>query len=258
MTVPGDRFVKRRHDAPPGFFEVEAAGLRWLAVPGGVPVAEPLDVSPSELSTVKLDSLRRPERQPTSSAGGWRSRMTPAPGTYGVPPDGWDGDGYIGTIGLPHALEPLKSWGEFYANLRSAAVPARGVQRRLDRWAPAAGVRAGVHPSGGRGVRRPVRPAEPDPRRPVVGQRAVGADGVHLIDPAAHGGHRETDLAMLGLFGLPHLERVLRAYDEVHPLTDGWRDRVGLHRLHPLLTHVVHVRRELCAAGDRDGPQRYG
>ena len=39
-------------------------------------------------------------------------------------------------------------------------------------------------------------------------------DGVHLIDPAAHGGHRETDLAMLGLFGLPHLERVLRAYDE--------------------------------------------
>jgi fructosamine-3-kinase len=66
------------------------------------------------------------------------------------------------------------------------------------------------------------------------------ADGhVWLIDPAAHGGHRETDLAMLGLFGLPQLERVLRAYDEAHPLADGWRDRVGLHRLHPLLTHVV-------------------
>ena len=44
---------------------------------------------------------------------------------------------------------------------------------------------------------------------------------------------------MLGLFGMPQLERVLRAYDEVHPLADGWRDRVGLHRLHPLLTHVV-------------------
>src|SRR6478752_4834379 len=25
-----------------------------------------------------------------------------------------------------------------------------------------------------------------------------------LIDPAAHGGHRETDLAMLALFGAPH------------------------------------------------------
>lgn len=65
------------------------------------------------------------------------------------------------------------------------------------------------------------------------------ADGVYLIDPAAHGGHRETDLAMLGLFGIPQLERVLRGYNEVRPLADGWRDRIGLHRLHPLLTHVV-------------------
>jgi fructosamine-3-kinase len=60
-----------------------------------------------------------------------------------------------------------------------------------------------------------------------------------LIDPAAHGGHRETDLAMLALFGAPHLERILAAYDEHRPLTDGWRRRVGLHQLHPLLVHAV-------------------
>ncbi len=36
-----------------------------------------------------------------------------------------------------------------------------------------------------------------------------------LIDPAAYGGHREVDLAMLALFGLPHLPRVLDAYAEV-------------------------------------------
>ena len=65
------------------------------------------------------------------------------------------------------------------------------------------------------------------------------ADGGWLIDPAAHGGHRETDLAMLGLFGLPLLDRVLAAYDEAQPLAPGWADRVGLHRLHPLLVHVV-------------------
>jgi fructosamine-3-kinase len=29
-------------------------------------------------------------------------------------------------------------------------------------------------------------------------------DGVVLIDRAAHGGHRETDLAMLTLFGFPY------------------------------------------------------
>lgn len=28
---PGATFVKRRSDAPPGFFAAEAAGLRWLA-----------------------------------------------------------------------------------------------------------------------------------------------------------------------------------------------------------------------------------
>ena len=58
-----------------------------------------------------------------------------------------------------------------------------------------------------------------------------------LIDPAAHGGHRETDLAMLALFGTPHLVEILRGYDEAHPLREGWRDRVPLHQLHPLATH---------------------
>jgi fructosamine-3-kinase len=64
-------------------------------------------------------------------------------------------------------------------------------------------------------------------------------DGAWIIDPAAHGGHRETDLAMLALFGCAHLDVVLRAYDEVAPLAEGWRGRVGLHQLFPLLVHAV-------------------
>ena len=59
-----------------------------------------------------------------------------------------------------------------------------------------------------------------------------------LIDPAAHGGHRETDLAMLALFGAPFLDRILASYDEVAPLAAGWRARVPLHQLHPLLVHA--------------------
>ena len=65
------------------------------------------------------------------------------------------------------------------------------------------------------------------------------ADGVVLIDPAAHGGHRETDLAMLQLFGCPHLSEVLAGYESVRPLRDGWRARVALHQLYPLLAHVA-------------------
>jgi fructosamine-3-kinase len=59
-----------------------------------------------------------------------------------------------------------------------------------------------------------------------------------LVDPAAHGGHRETDLAMLALFGAPQLERIIAGYQEVSPLASGWRARVPLHQLHPLLVHV--------------------
>jgi fructosamine-3-kinase len=59
-----------------------------------------------------------------------------------------------------------------------------------------------------------------------------------LIDPAAHGGHRETDLAMLALFGAPFLDQILTGYAEVAPLAAGWRERVPLHQLHPLLVHA--------------------
>jgi fructosamine-3-kinase len=59
-----------------------------------------------------------------------------------------------------------------------------------------------------------------------------------LIDPAAYGGHREVDLAMLDLFG--HIaERTVAAYGEVHPLADGWQDRIALWQLFPLLVHAV-------------------
>ncbi len=74
-----------------------------------------------------------------------------------------------------------------------------------------------------------------------------------LIDPAAHGGHREMDLAMLDLFG--HIpERTASAYAEVAPLADGWRERIPLWQLFPLLVHAVlfgggYLRRSADLAG---------
>ena len=60
-----------------------------------------------------------------------------------------------------------------------------------------------------------------------------------MIDPMAHGGHAETDLAMLALFGCPYLGAIIGAYDEVSPLADGWRERIELHQLAPMLLHGV-------------------
>lgn len=187
-------------------------------------MAEPLEVSATHLTTNRLDTA-----PPTAAAAeefGRRLAVTHDAGAryFGVPPDGWDGDGYIGALPLPHAREPSASWGAFYANLRLRPYGLPGVERLCER------LEAGAYD------------AADEPAR-IHGDLWSGnvlwtPDGVHLIDPAAHGGHRESDLAMLALFGLPHLERVLRAYDEVHPLADGWRDRVGLHQLHPLLVHA--------------------
>ena len=63
---------------------------------------------------------------------------------------------------------------------------------------------------------------------------------VWLVDPAAHGGHRETDLATLALFGgAPFLDRILAAYQEVWPLSPGWVERRPVHQLHLLLVHTA-------------------
>jgi fructosamine-3-kinase len=65
-----------------------------------------------------------------------------------------------------------------------------------------------------------------------------GADGnAWLIDPAAHGGHSEADLAMMHLFdGFP--AATFAAYDEASPPLPGRDDRVALHQLAPLLVHA--------------------
>ena len=63
---------------------------------------------------------------------------------------------------------------------------------------------------------------------------------VWLIDPAAYGGHRELDLAMLSLFGMPHLPRVLEAYAGAQPRSPrAGRTGCPLHQLFPLLVHAA-------------------
>ena len=64
-------------------------------------------------------------------------------------------------------------------------------------------------------------------------------EGAVLIDPAAQGGHAEEDLAALAVFGCPHYERILAAYDEASPLADGWRERVALHQAHIIMIHCA-------------------
>ena len=71
------------------------------------------------------------------------------------------------------------------------------------------------------------------------GNVLAGADGrPWLIDPAAHGAHREIDLAMLRLFGSVSA-RTLAAYEDVLPLAPGHDERVPLWQIQPLLVHAI-------------------
>jgi fructosamine-3-kinase len=239
VSAGGDVFVKRQPSLPDGWPAAEAAGLRWLAaaVPaGGVPVPDPLQV---RRDVLVLPRLRQVAPSPASADDlGRRLAVMHAAGApaFGAGPPGWRGDAWIGLLPLP--LRPTTTWGAFYAADRLLPYARRARDAGALTGGDAAAVDAVADRLAG-GVLDDGRPPARLHGDLWAGNVLWCAGGAALVDPAAHGGHRETDLAMLALFGLPHLERVLAAYAEAGDLADGWRERVGVHQLHPLLVHAA-------------------
>jgi fructosamine-3-kinase len=233
-------FRKSRRDAPAGFFACEAAGLRWLAeaaARGGAPVVEVVDVAEDHLDLVRLTGVP-PSRDAALAFGRGLARTHDAGApAFGSPPPGWGRDGFFGPLDAPlvMAAGEHERWGEFLA------------RRRLEPLAAALD-RGGVVPATAFDalVVRLLAGDLDDDDRPArlhgdlwSGNVLWTPAGATLIDPAAHGGHRETDLAMLHLFGLRHLDAVVAGYEEVHPLRPGWRGRLGLHQVYPVGVHAL-------------------
>ncbi|MGA4843853.1 fructosamine kinase family protein [Streptomyces sp. G45] len=231
----GRTVVVKRADAP-GAARAEAAGLRWLAAAGAVRVPTVHGQDERWLVT-DLVPPGRPSADAAARFGGELAALhaVGAP-AFGAAPPGGPEEAYIGLAPMRNA--PGADWPGWYAAHRVLPYLRRAVDDGTVRPAEAAVVERVCE-------RLPdlAGPAEPPARLHGDlwnGNVLWAADGhAWLIDPAAHGGHRETDLAMLHLFGCPHLERVLDGYQEAAPLADGWRDRVGLHQLFPLLVHTV-------------------
>lgn len=231
-----DTFEKRRADAPPGFFEAEAAGLRWLAEAGGARVAQVRGASAGRIELERVTPAR-----PTADAArdfGSALARTHAAGatTFGAAPEGWDGPLYIGRREMPRVTD--ESWGRFYASGRVLPYLDPALRAGHLRDGEAALVREACELVADGAFDNDAPPAR------IHGDLWSGnvlfsPDGVVLIDPAAHGGHAETDLAMLALFGAPHLGEILAGYQEVAPLHEGWQARIPLHQLHPLAVHAA-------------------
>ncbi|MFG3094170.1 fructosamine kinase family protein [Streptomyces sp. NPDC048202] len=231
----GTTVMVKRGDGP-GAVRAEAAGLRWLAAADAVRVPAVLGFDEWSLVSERVQSGGPGPGAATRFGRALAAlHASGAPAFGAAPPDGPE-EAYIGRAPMRNARGD--DWPSWYAEHRVLPYLRSAVDAGTVRPGEAGVIEAVCE-------RLPALagPAEPPARLHGdlwQGNVLWGADGeVHVIDPAAHGGHRETDLAMLSLFGCPHLEQVLTGYEETSPLAAGWRDRVGAHQLFPLLVHAV-------------------
>ena len=232
----------------PAAIATEVASLFWLAdAAGGAAVAEVVNRGQSWLETRRL-AHGTPSPEDAARFGRHLAR-THAAGAphWGAPPPGLrDTDARLAELPAPVSRTPRwNSWGEFYAEarlrpyLRLAEVPREArlvlhraidlvAEGRFDAPQPAlVGGVARIHGDLWAGnVMWAITPG---------GRGTTGT----LLDPSAHGGHAETDLAELALFRAPHLDSIIAGYQEVSPLADGWQHRVSVHQFHMVLVHAA-------------------
>ncbi len=237
-----EAFLKSRPGAPAREFEVEAAGLEWLAAADEVPVPGVLGVVPGDQPGLLLDWVEPGGRldaagEAALGRGLARIHRLEADGFGVLPDDAPEGDLMVGPVSLGDFVDrDGRGFGLCYARRLEGLV-----RQAVDRGAIGPDQAAVVDKLCGR-IDEFTGPAEPPARTHGdlwSGNVLVAADGrPWLVDPAAHGAHRELDLAMLALFGAPS-DRFMGAYREEFPLAPDHQDRVELWQLQPLLIHAV-------------------
>jgi fructosamine-3-kinase len=238
-----DAFVKTRADVAPGEYAAEAAGIAWLAEPGALRTPRVLELDDRFLALAWVQPGRLDAAGAEELGRGLAATHAAGAAGFGDPA----GSSSFGSLRLSN--EPTDDWPSFYA------------ERRLLPLARRARERDALSSAGVQAVERVCErlvdltgPAEPPAR--LHGDLWSGnamadvAGRPWLIDPSAYGGHREVDLAMLRLFGAPS-DRIFEAYAEVAPLAAGWRERVELYQLLPLLVHALLFGGSYRAAAER-------
>lgn len=225
-------FVKTDPNPPVCFFKTEAAGLAWLAASKTVPVVGVRKVAHKRIELEQLQPVPATRDGAISFGRQLAALHESGADAFGcAPPDARHG--YIAQLKMPYG--DFASWGEMYAKARLKPLLR---QARLD----------GDGKEALTALSEKLIAGEFDDDAPPArihgdlwaGNVFSAASGWTLIDPAAHGGHAITDLAMLQLFGNPHLEATFAAYEEASTtLRSDWRDLIKLHQVWPLLVHAV-------------------
>lgn len=232
-------YVKQRADAPAGFFTAEADGLRWLAEPQAAAVVGVIDVGQDSLVLERI-AAAPPTPEHARRFGAQLARLHDA----GADTFGWfpSSSAWFGPLDQPFEVTspPRQRFADFWAKDRLRPI-ADQIAHQIDPASRRAiddaitviaqGAFDGI---AGQGREAPSR---------VHGDLWSGnlmwtASGCVLIDPAAHGGHRLEDLALLSLFGAPHLEEIFAGYETEHAMPADWREDLPAHLFFALLAHV--------------------
>ncbi len=229
LTDKREVFVKHNNDCDTSLFATEAQGLTWLAEANALPV--PMVLGHGD------DFLALEYVEPGAPVADFDERLGRGLAKlhrFGASTFGWTQDNFLAT--LPQDNHSEGRWSTFYSERRLRPLVRLAIDKGL---APPSwnqrfeAVFTRMH--------QLVGPTEPPSRLHGdlwSGNLHRSKDGSPmLIDPAVYGGHREIDLAMLSLFGSPS-RRFYVAYDEAWPRSDGYKERVPLYQLYPLLAHV--------------------
>ncbi len=221
-------FLKTNPAAPPDMFAREAEGLEALRVPDGLRVPQPY-VWGADFLLMEDLAPASPRRDFWEALG----RGLAALHNHTAPAFGFAHDNYIGSTPQPNPWtdDGYAFFAEHRLGFQARLAFERGLLtaddvRRVERLS----------------ARLPdlIPPQPPsllhgDLWRGNVLADAQGAPA--LIDPAAHYGWAEADLAMTALFGgFP--EGFYRAYETARPLESGYRQRFDLYNLYHLLNHL--------------------
>ena len=230
-TDGGLLFLKHNSHCPPDMFEREAEGLRALTVTGGPRIPKVLLVGPDFILQEYIEPPpdNRDGRRFWETLGAQLATLH----TVTAPRFGFDHDNYIGSA------PQINTWEldghKFFAGRRLL------YQTELAH-------RNGLLDSTNNQSLITICNRLPDliPPQPASiihgdlwsGNLHTGPNGEPvLIDPAAHYGWAEAELAMMTLFGSPP-DSFFRTYESVRPLEPGYRERFDLYNLYHLLNHL--------------------
>lgn len=232
-------FAKHAPDAPAGFLSTEAAGLAWLREANGAAVVRVLGLTEQTLTLERLSSVRpTPADAERFGHALAQTHMAGAPAFGAPPPQAPLDHGFFGPTHEPLRLSyaHAPTWGAFFADERLMPFARTAFDRgQLATLTPFEQLADRLH----HGQFDDDLPAARLHGDLWSGNVVWTLEGAVLIDPAAHGGHPLSDIALMTLFGMPHLERIIAAYQDAVTLPDDWRTLIDLHQLPCLLLHAA-------------------